>query len=211
MCYYRLYIFLGCGHSTFSSTPVRYCVDARTERISVEEEPPESPRNENAPPITQSDQTHNPEVPKAHVPERDSTDTLASINTQPTSVASDDTGATSILSIAPPTIKERKIPCREGRAHPFHIVKIERICAVCEYDMEQRLRDRDQRLRALDESINEIKFEDWRWKLKYQGGPPTPLLQKGDRTGTDGTVGTGEAMKSVWRVSAAVGNWVKEW
>jgi hypothetical protein len=73
------------------------------------------------------------------------------------------------------------------------------------------MRDRDQRLRALDASINEVKFEDWRWRLKYQGGPPTPLLQKEHRTGTDGTVGTGEAMSSVWRVSAAVGNWVKEW
>jgi hypothetical protein len=28
MCYYRLCIFLGCGHSTFSETPVGFCKDA---------------------------------------------------------------------------------------------------------------------------------------------------------------------------------------
>jgi hypothetical protein len=29
MCYYRLYVYMGCGHSRLSETPVRYCKDAR--------------------------------------------------------------------------------------------------------------------------------------------------------------------------------------
>jgi len=32
MCYYRLYIFLHCGHSTSSNTPVGFCKDAKDNR-----------------------------------------------------------------------------------------------------------------------------------------------------------------------------------
>ncbi|EOA89021.1 uncharacterized protein SETTUDRAFT_38329 [Exserohilum turcica Et28A] len=34
MCYYRLYIFMGCGHSALSKTPVRYCKDASSHAYS---------------------------------------------------------------------------------------------------------------------------------------------------------------------------------
>lgn len=202
MCYYRLYIFLGCGHSTFSSIPVRYCSNARTERNAVGETQRISPGNEPTP--VEFDELTKSDPSKNQVPERDSIDTLTSSNTQSTSIASEDTGATSIVSIRSPTTKLERIPCREGRAHPFHNVKIERICAVCEYE-------REQRLRALDASINEIKIEDWRWKLRHQGGPLMPLLQRNDRVETAETVKAGEERSSVRRMSAAVGNWVKEW
>jgi hypothetical protein len=54
-------------------------------------------------------------------------------------------------------------PCKDGRVHPLHTVKLERmICADC-------VNARDQRLHAIESNSAEIRIEPSRWQWKYHG------------------------------------------
>ncbi|PSK46181.1 hypothetical protein B9Z65_5149 [Elsinoe australis] len=35
MCYYRLYVFSACGHTAYSSSPLRQCRDSRARRLQL--------------------------------------------------------------------------------------------------------------------------------------------------------------------------------
>lgn len=35
MCYYRLYVFSACGHTAYSSSPLRQCCDSRARRLQL--------------------------------------------------------------------------------------------------------------------------------------------------------------------------------
>jgi hypothetical protein len=61
-------------------------------------------------------------------------------------------------------------PCKNGRVHPLHTVKLERmICAVC-------ATERDERLLAIESNSSEIRIEPSRWKWKHHGrGGARPL------------------------------------
>ncbi|OCK97076.1 uncharacterized protein K441DRAFT_606723 [Cenococcum geophilum 1.58] len=50
--------------------------------------------------------------------------------------------------------------CHGPRAHPFQSFRIYRLCAV-------RTRRRNALLAKVEEG-KEVRFEDWRWKVKYQ-------------------------------------------
>ena len=83
-------------------------------------------------------------------------------------------------------------PCGEGRVYPLHTFKLEHICPVC-------ANERDERLRKLDEVIDEITFDSAKWRWKYHGD------QKGkDKSGE-------KKADAGWSVGAAVGGWMKEW
>ncbi|KAH9879124.1 hypothetical protein J1614_002560 [Plenodomus biglobosus] len=81
-------------------------------------------------------------------------------------------------------------PCAEGRAHPFNRIKLERLCAFCEYE-------RSERLKALEIPRDEVKFDPARWRWKYQGKSDTASLQdKGKRR--SGLWAMGSAVEAWW-------------
>ncbi|KAF1840017.1 uncharacterized protein K460DRAFT_371983 [Cucurbitaria berberidis CBS 394.84] len=184
MCYYRLFIFLGCGHSTFSSTPVRYCADARTKAVTVERNTGKSPEDEGS-----SGQSAAPSATSS---------ANAPTHTLPVRTARKDLEECDASSATAAATEDDVQPCTEGRAHPFHSVRLERICAICEYE-------REERLRALESSVSEIRFEPWRWQGKFRGGRNGPPAK-----GTSFIHGQ-DVRASVLSMSAAVGTWMKDW
>ncbi|KAF2035827.1 hypothetical protein EK21DRAFT_53784 [Setomelanomma holmii] len=142
MCYYRLYIFLGCGHPTTSSIPVRYCSNAT--RMHREEET----------------------TPARLDVELKTTSTGVSLDLNAGSrpglrSASRTTAGTQAAG------KSSVEPCAEGRFHPLHTVKLERMCADCAHE-------REERLRALEETTNDIKLDPARSQIKHSRGFVAP-------------------------------------
>jgi hypothetical protein len=80
-----------------------------------------------------------------------------------------------------------KEECADLSTHPFQTVNIHSSCALC-------LHRRTARLQQLEEETSTVRFEDWRWKVRYLS--PTPE----------------EARYSAeWgNVGSAVGSWVKD-
>jgi len=149
MCYYRFYIFLACGHHTFSEMPVRYCEDAKTKE-SAESRVCLSDRdahvNENSP-LSDDGPTGGPECSIAGSPRS------SYINSRTESVEV----PKKYLTI--PVIMK---PCGKGRIYPLHTFKLEHTCSVC-------ANERDKRLRKLDKVMDEITFDSAKWHWKYHG------------------------------------------
>src|SRR4051812_25385639 len=166
MCYYRFYIFLGCGHHTFSETPVRYCEHAKTKasaesrtcsnqkEVNVTQVPVEGSVRSDG--IAHADEESSllddesagrPECSIAGLPRSshtiEHTDTVKIKATEPT---------------APVTVK----PCGEGRVYPLHTFKLEHICPVC-------ANERDERLRKLDGAVDKVTFDSVKWHWRYRG------------------------------------------
>lgn len=77
-----------------------------------------------------------------------------------------------------------ELTCEEGRVHPLHTIRLERICTLCEHE-------RQERLRLLYSSMGEIRIDPSRWRCKYPGD----AKKKGDgnqRTGVGWSVAMGE-------------------
>lgn len=161
MCYYKLYVFLHCGHSTFSDMPVGFCkaakdVSARFSGSSV---------------ISRAD--------SMDVEERTLSETVSKN-------------------------KEMR-PCNNGRIHPLQTIRLDRLCAACQYE-------RDARLKALESLNSEIHFEPSRWQFKYQGG--TSMRQTGP---TKEAVSRPES-GITWDVATTLNNllpggqgWMRDW
>ena len=130
MCYYRLYVFLHCGHSTFSEMPVGFCKAAKEVSLRFS-----SPGRQ-----------------------RESTISTASDVSRADSMEPEERRKSRAMS-ATKAIR----PCAQGQMHPLQTRRLERLCAVCQHD-------RDQRLQVLESLNSEIRFESWRWQFKYQGG-----------------------------------------
>jgi len=158
MCYYRLFVFVGCGHSTISSTPIRYCVNAPSYALDATTRRASS-------------------TDKAMAGEQQRCDDH-SIQA---------TCATAGLQ-----------PCAEGWTHPFHRVRLERRCAVCEYE-------REERLHALEASTDEIRFDPGRWRCKYQGHNGALATKKGDASRYNGA---GKQGSGLWGIGTAVEGWL---
>ncbi|OAG08759.1 uncharacterized protein CC84DRAFT_586910 [Paraphaeosphaeria sporulosa] len=188
MCYYRLYIFLGCGHTTFSARPVRPCAAARSKRIAASQHqhtdtaqgvPPNAPPQAYQPtsPIAATHATGittfhtlHPSTPHPHA---DS----ANIPQDPVTSRLPDT----------PTRSEE---CADVLTHPFQTLNIHTSCALC-------LRQRAALLQQLEEetATSAVRFEDWRWKVKYLS--PTPEEAR---------------YAAEWKnVGSVMGSWVKDW
>ena len=121
----------------------------------------------------------------------------------PVQAASKDIEEHNTSSVRTSTTEDNVQPCAEGRAHPLHTVRLERICAVCEYE-------REERLRTLESSISEIKFEPWRWRTKYRGGKDG-LSGENDGSKLSSSVRPKDVRASVLGLSATVGSWMKDW
>jgi hypothetical protein len=153
MCYYRLYIFNGCGHSTVSETPVRYCKDARTKTSSSQ--------NTAGPSV-------NAEGSASNMRSRSSSKAARSTTTKPRESALTTTASDQQASTTPITRSQAQAasgvlqPCGEGRVHPFHCIRLDRVCPVC-------VEEREERLRNLEREIKEIRFDPAKWHWKYQG------------------------------------------
>jgi hypothetical protein len=241
MCHYRFYIFMGCGHSTNSSMPVNYCANAidlgkrHTQDISTPTVPtaePESAINEVAldlaitsePPVTQTIQESEPATESENAisglalglaTATQSTVTHLSQDSEPTAPLMKDTNTTIKEQTRKPKAKRKMQPCKDGRVHPLHTVRLERmICAVC-------VSEREERLRALESNTSEIRIEPSRWQWKYhgqKGGPPlstrNSVLEKSPAMG--GSVGKHSKVDSgVWMgamgAMGAVGGMMKDW
>jgi hypothetical protein len=148
MCYYHFYIFIGCGHSTFSSTPVRYCANV----TNLETQDGAQPESILPEPLDKGNTNWNVKTTTTNVvrdleagPQPQVAQALATQDCQRL--------PTKEKIIIPASRIPVYQPCEEGRAHPLHTRKVETICAECEHA-------RLNRLRKLDEvpGIIEIKF-----------------------------------------------------
>jgi hypothetical protein len=197
MCYYRLYIFLGCGHTATSSTPVRCCENAT---------PPHQDKKNAANIELKSTSTGVAlDLNAGSRPE------WRSASRYPASTEGSKYGADEHNTSSTSEKETALQPCAEGRIHPLHTVKLERICADCAYE-------REERLQALEAITSEIRFDPARWQMKYRGSfvgpPPKRANVEGDRdptiTGED-AVGVVEGRKmdsGVWTMGA---KWMKDW
>ncbi|KAF2855496.1 hypothetical protein T440DRAFT_156195 [Plenodomus tracheiphilus IPT5] len=186
MCYYRLFIFLGCGHSTFSATPVRYCANARSHTVTGTIRRKKSSDSTS---LLSTATATTDKTPKKAQPEDQTIRTTLRATTTSQKVRK-----SSSRSSSPAT--DNLQPCAEGRAHPFNRVRLERLCAFCEHD-------RDERLQTLETSADEIKFDPARWRWKYQGtnGP-----RAGDSDASS-LKGQGKRETGLWGMETAVENW----
>jgi hypothetical protein len=143
MCYYRFYIYLTCGHSSFSSTPVRYCPKA-TNKSTTGKDAQVAPAKPTSPRVTVESRPQSPQDFLLYTPPGQKEDT----STRPSK---------RLRSPAPTDLE----PCREGLIHPLHTVKIDTLCPGC-------VVERDERLQALAVFSTEIKFDPERWRKNYR-------------------------------------------
>jgi hypothetical protein len=164
MCHYRFYIFMGCGHSTFSSTPVSYCADAIDLGKHHAQEAPAPTKFTAEPEIAVNELALDPSQSTVAQPTQDSHPT--------TPLGENIINTTKEPSTKPKSKKIEMQPCRDGRVHPLHTVRLERmICEGC-------ASARDERLHALESNTSEIRIEPSRWQWKYHGqsrGPPLSI------------------------------------
>ncbi|KAF1833020.1 hypothetical protein BDW02DRAFT_528478 [Decorospora gaudefroyi] len=183
MCYYRFYIFLGCGHSTFSEIPVRFCKDADTKG---EIKGLETRRSDSC----SADHVSVQGAGRATAASSKSLpSTIQTVGTQTEDPhTTGTTNANNPFTRSQAPLAGDREPCGEGRVHPLHTMRVERLCAVCACE-------REERLAKLEASIKEVRFDPGRWHWKYQGGNQTAAKKHGGG----------------WGVGAAVGGWMKDW
>jgi hypothetical protein len=193
MCYYRFYIFLGCGHSTFSSTPVRYCANA----TSLDAQDETQPENPPLPKPTNTKITTNVIT------------TIATTNLVLDLEAGSQPQVTQALVTRDwqrlPTEKKINIPasrkpeyqpCEEGRAHPLHTRKVDTVCADC---AQARL----ERLKKLDEMpVVEVKF------VRKIGGRRPPVERKSEVMILQGKADKPKVDSGVWATGT---KWMEGW
>lgn len=174
MCYYKLHIFLDCGHSTFSEMPVGFCKAAKD--VSVR--------------FSGSRQ------------QRTSTlSTTSSIYSRTDSMEAEEQRDSKHAW----TTKAIR-PCTEGQIHPLQTRRLERLCAVCQYE-------RDKRLEALKSRNGEIHFEPWRWQFKYQGGS-TSTQQKDPSKAAVSNAESGitwDVTTTLNSLMTGSSSWMKDW
>ncbi|KAH8732738.1 hypothetical protein GQ44DRAFT_3469 [Phaeosphaeriaceae sp. PMI808] len=197
MCYYRLYIFLGCGHSTFSPTPVSHCMNATrlAKPIAQKETSPKESnlKDKNTALGLDQDQGTQKEawLIKSTIDLKDTSMVLAldqdqtsqldvTVTSQRSSITQS-SQATSNNETPAETPRERTTtrlkeissfePCSETRMHPLHTVKVEHICATCAHE-------RDERLCALEGDSIHVKYEPEQWRWRYSGRGEMPLSNR---------------------------------
>ncbi|KAH7399380.1 hypothetical protein BKA66DRAFT_451676 [Pyrenochaeta sp. MPI-SDFR-AT-0127] len=195
MCYYRLFIFLGCGHSTFSSTPVRYCANAKIKGTAGQQQ--RAPRFTSRSPCHSA--TSSSESNVYSRPEFSNTATLSNISSPCHTTDSMVEPPNEINTRGETVTRGDDQACSIGHVHPLHTIRLEHLCAICDWE-------REERLRALESSTSEIRFEPWRWQCKYRGSNTVPHIRKHDKS--KGEVHDGRA-SVVWGVGATVGGWWK--
>jgi len=196
MCYYRFYIFLGCGHHIFSEMPVRYCEDARAKEstesnICLSDEKRDNTHNQ----INGSTKSDG----DAHVDENSSLPDNGPMGGPECSMAGSPRSSHTNAYTEAVEVKKKELttpvivkPCGEGRVYPLHTFKLEHNCPVC-------ANERNERLRKLDKVMEEITFDSAKWHWKYHGDQKAKY-------------GSGEKkVDAGWGVGATVGGWMKGW
>jgi hypothetical protein len=159
MCYFRLYIFLGCGHSKSSTMPVSFCATATdAAKTTTENQEELSPAGQVAEVDTIDSKIDDDAISQA--------DTIEGVHDSLPAAQLAEHDASKPegprRKIAKPSRNPRLKPCDEGRVHPLHTVKLDRVCVDCAFE-------RDERLRVLDSSTTEIRIEPKRWQEKRPG------------------------------------------
>jgi hypothetical protein len=177
MCYYRLYLFVGCGHSSMSSRPIKRCKRAR--EAHQQQHPHDSPqelgpmyhqvrqedgigghdadRSDNSSTVSGGGDRPGMQAALDTVSDGDSDLTRA----RQSSDASSNRTRT-IFTDSESVYSDHE--CNEKLIHPFQSYRIDRACPGCENRRVSRL--------AKIETGNEVRFEDWRWKVKYMSPVP---------------------------------------
>jgi hypothetical protein len=198
MCYYRLYIFMGCGHSTSSSMPVKHCASATNSdipEVSSSTGPPEGCSVATVESIEDHDMAS---------PTSLTTGSRKSLFAMHLSQASP-----SRERIIPKSNKTTLQPCEEGRIHPLHTVRLDRICADCVFE-------RDRRLQNLDWASTEMRIQpkgrQGHYRGKSQRLPPKSERVAGadEHTAEVGwnLLGHRKVDSGVWTVGA---RWLRDW
>lgn len=162
---------MGCGHSSFSSTPIRYCANARavdtmesTELEDVEREAEAEPVVAEVAVRSRVDSVMGADSKRQS---RESEAGMRELAAHPlpssTSQHNDDDDDESLRSALNHRLTPKLQPCDKILAHPLHTVKVGSTCAVCVYEKAERLR-------ILESSTDQVRFEPWRWQWKYKGG-----------------------------------------
>lgn len=176
MCYYGLCIFMHCGHSTFSETPVGFCKAAKDVSARLSGSPSRQQRvstiSTTSTVISRADSMNPEERRKSRTVE-----------------------ATSAIQ-----------PCAQSQIHPLQTKRLDRLCAFCQ-------QERDQRLEALDSLTSSIHFEPSKWQSKYQGGRGSTMQH---RKAED--IAHGVESGNLWGVTTTLNNlvsggsgWMKDW
>lgn len=181
---------MGCGHSTFSETPVRYCEDVQTKKHLTQPKAATSSTHKLAGSETDGPMDLRLSLQDDSASKRSSNSTIASYASSYTAVQAcndscGDEGETPLYEQnASPT--DGVESCREGRVHPLHTIRLDRMCPAC-------TEEREERLRRLDSSIRGIRFDPARWHWKYQGAKANISRKQEGR----------------WGVGTAVGDWMR--
>ncbi|KAF2442083.1 hypothetical protein P171DRAFT_60998 [Karstenula rhodostoma CBS 690.94] len=190
MCYYRLYIFLGCGHTTFSARPVRPCAAVRSNRISASQHHQQHADTAQGVALKVPPQAHHPPstIAAAHAANTTFHTTHPSV-TNPSPHPHTDGANNPQDSMTPrPADAAANAECAVVLTHPFQTLNIHTSCALC-------LRQRAALLRQLEQGSSTVRFEDWRWKVKYLSPTPEDAWYAAE-----------------WKnVGSAMGSWVKDW
>ncbi|KAF1949096.1 hypothetical protein CC80DRAFT_540560 [Byssothecium circinans] len=177
MCYYRVYIFEGCGHRVLSANPVRQCGSAvAAAREVLRRAAEERTRGRRGRGWRSVAEGGNGGVECGSEGNRQGNDRIPETTAIPTTRVGQNTsqdqdqgpGATTVSSsqtlVSPPppstTTTSFANPCRNIQTHPFQTTIIERTCLLC-------TQDREYRLHQSASGTPQVRFEDWRWKVKY--------------------------------------------
>lgn len=109
MCYYRLHIFIHCGHSTFSEMPVGFCKAAKDVSVRLSGSPSRQ--------------------------QRESTiSTTSTVMSRADSMNPEEKRKSRSV-----TATRAIRPCAQGQIHPLQTRRLERLCAVCQQERDKRL------------------------------------------------------------------------
>ena len=221
MCYYRLYIFLGCGHTSPSATPIQPCAAQRAKRPPRSAQPVETrkehERRDSGNPLA-TDALADPRSSGTFQHAADSPDTSMSTAPATSTVTAPTATATAPIPAPAPApqlnpnpnpdtetteASTPSTPCASLSIHPFQTLNIHASCAVCQ-------RKRMALLEQVEAGTAAVRFDDWRWKVKYKAsavvGEARSSLEA--RNSLEWGRSVGEAMGSwvrargqeVWRV-----------
>ncbi|KAF1999511.1 hypothetical protein P154DRAFT_620936 [Amniculicola lignicola CBS 123094] len=155
MCYYRLYVFMGCGHTTSSNTPMRTCATIRSNQRGSELDVSKGRVSPTTLPVRRRDKP---------VSEGDAVEECKpSVST---STATDSTFRTPNFATRSQNQKQDPIlaqPCELRQAHPFLTYRLYSTCPRCTQASHQRLQGI---------ANQHVKFEDWKWRVKYLSPVP---------------------------------------
>ena len=156
MCCHHLYIFTTYGHSTFAIYPLLpFAAERSQSRRTLDTKPlPDLV-------IKSSSPTSPNSKPRAASSMASSSKPLFADS----GTGNRGKGREPIF----PDVKGQGNRCHGPHAHPFQSFRIYRLCAVC-------TRRRNALLAKVEEG-KEVRFEDWRWRVKYQ----SPRADEGRR------------------------------